>query len=83
MNILIIEKYIKKLTKQDIINYTTKQNISLTESEINIIYNYIKTKYKDFLNGNEKELLSEIKQKVKPTTYQKIEQLYNLYQNKI
>ena len=83
MNILIIEKYIKKLTKQDIINYATKQNISLTESEINIIYNYIKTKYKDFLNGNEKELLSEIKQKVKPPTYQKIEQLYNLYQNKI
>ena len=83
MNILIIEKYIKKLTKQDIINYTTKQNISLTESEINIIYNYIKTKYKDFLNGNEKKLLSEIKQKVKPTTYKKIEQLYNLYQNKI
>ncbi len=83
MNNLIIEKYIKKLTKQDIINYAVKQNIHLTESETNIIYNYIKTKYKDFLNGKENELLLEIKQKVKNTTYQKIEELYKLYQNKI
>ena len=83
MNILIIEKYIKKLTKLDITNYATKQNIHLTESETNIIYNYIKTKYKDFLNGKEKEILIELKQKIKPTTYQKIEELYKQYQNKI
>ena len=83
MNRFIIEKYINKLTKQDIINYTNKQNIALTSEELNIIYHYIKTKYKEFLDGNEEKILKEIKHKVTPSTYQKIIELYTFYQNKI
>lgn len=83
MNRFIIEKYINKLTKQDIINYTNKQNITLTSEELNIIYHYIKTKYKDFLDGHEEKILKEIKSKVTPSTYQKIIELYTFYQNKI
>ena len=83
MNQFIIEKYINKLTKQDIINYTSKQNIPLTTTELDIIYNYIKTKYKDFLAGNREKIFEELEQKITPQTYQKIIELYNLYQNKI
>ena len=83
MNQFIIEKYINKLTKQDIINYTSKQNIPLTTTELDIIYNYIKTKYKDFLAGNREKIFEELEQKITQQTYQKIIELYNLYQNKI
>ena len=83
MNNFIIEKYISKLTKQDIINYTKIQNISLSDKELNIIYTYIKTKYKDFLTGNQKEILDELKSKISPKNYQELEKLFHLYQNKI
>lgn len=79
MNKIILLNYIKRLTKQDIINFSLKQNINLTEEEINIIYYYIKNKYNDFFNGKEQILLSEIKTKVSPTTYNKILEYYELY----
>lgn len=83
MNRFIIKKYINKLTKQDIINYTYKQNIELSTKEIDIIYYYIKNKYNEFLNGNEQNILKELKQKVSPKTYQILEEYYNTYKNKI
>lgn len=83
MNYFIIEKYIKKLTKQDIINYLNTQNITIPQKEINIIYDYIKNKYKDYIKGNKEQLLKEIKTKVSPTTYQIIENYHNQYKNKI
>ena len=79
MNNYIIQKYIEKLTKQDIINYTKKQNINLTQKEIDIIYYYIKNKYKDFLNGNHETILKELKQKVSPKTYKILEEYYKKY----
>ena len=83
LNKFFIEKYINKLTKQDIINYINNQKINLEKKEIDIIYYYIKNKYKSFLNGHQKEILEELKQKVTPTTYKIIENYYNQYQNKI
>ena len=83
MNRFIIEKYINKLTKQDIINYTNKQNINLSTHELDIIYDYIKNKYTYFLNGHQQKILQDIKNKVNKTTYKKIEELYNTYKNKI
>ena len=82
MNKSIIEKYVEKLTKQDIINYTKKQNIELSDQEINTIYEYIKTKYKDFIN-NKEQILNELKTKLTKKTYQKLEELLKIYQNKI
>ena len=79
MNNFLIKKYINKLTKQDIINYTSKQNIELSTNEIDIIYYYIKNKYQEFLNGNEEKVLKEIKPKVSQKTYQIIDEYYNLY----
>ena len=83
MNRFIIKKYIDKLTKQDIINYTYKQNIELSPNEIDIIYYYIKNKYNEFLNGNDQNILIELKQKVSPKTYHILKDYYNTYKNKI
>lgn len=83
MNKYIIQKYINKLTKQDIINYSSNEKISLSQKEIDIIYEYIKTRYLDFLSGNQDIILKELKSKLNSKTYQKIEELYQQYKNKI
>ncbi len=83
MNKYIIQKYINKLTKQDIINYSIHEGISLSKEEIDYLYEYIKTRYLDFLSGNQDIILKELKSKLKPLTYEKIEELYQQYKNKI
>jgi len=83
MNKLIIINYIKKLTKNDIIYYCKKHNIPLTDDELDVIYYYIKNRYNDFFEGNEQELLEEIKYKVKSATYNKILELYDVYKGKL
>ena len=83
LNKLIIVNYIKKLTREDIINYSKRYNIPLTDDEVNVIYYYIKNRYNVFFDGDELELLEEIKYKVKSATYNKILELYNRYKNKL
>lgn len=83
MNQFFILNYIKKLTKNDIVNFANKQNISLRDDEIDVIYSYIKTRYQDFLLGKEKELLLEIKEQVSSSTYLKILEYYQLYLEKV
>ncbi|MDD5826447.1 MAG: hypothetical protein PUD25_01590 [Bacilli bacterium] len=83
MNQFFILNYIKKLTKNDIVNFVSKQNISLRDDEIDVIYSYIKTRYSDFFAGREKELLLEIKEQVSSSTYLKILEYYQLYLEKV
>ena len=82
MNKLFIYSYINKLTKDDIIRFCNYKNISITNSEINILYSYIKNDYKRFFN-NPEEVLNEIKNKVSNNTFIEIINLYNQYKNKI
>lgn len=83
MNKILIANYIKRLTKQDIINFASNQNIYLSNEEIDTLYYYIKNKYKEFLNGNQEALLLEIKPQVSKETYAKILEFYKLYKDKI
>ena len=83
MNKYFIKKYIDKLTKQDIIDYAKTKQINLSTQEINIIYTTIKTKWIDFLNGNQNQILKELESSLSKEPYQEIIKLYNTYQNKI
>ncbi len=83
MNLFLIQKYIQKITKQDIITFAKNQGIILEEQEADIIYYYIKNKYQEFFSGNDLTILEEIKPKLKKETYLKIEELYYTYKNKI
>ena len=81
MNIYMITEYINKLKKEDINNYAQKQGIKLDKEELDIVYNYIKTNYKNIIYYPIEKTLSEIKYKVKPLTYTKIEELITKYKN--
>lgn len=77
----MITEYINKLKKEDINNYAQKQGIKLDKEELDIVYNYIKTNYKNIIYCPIEKTLSEIKYKVKPLTYTKIEELITKYKN--
>ena len=86
----MITEYINKLKKEDINNYAQKQGIKLDKEELDIVYNYIKTNYKNIIYYPIEKTLSEIKSHnlsgcpsvtVKPLTYTKIEELITKYKN--
>lgn len=83
MNIYLLKEYINRITKKDIVNFASKENISLNNDELDIIYYYVKNHYKTFIYGNSRSILNEIKEKVRPETYQKIEMLYEKYKHKL
>lgn len=83
MNIYLITEYVNRMTKEDINKFSIKQGIILDSDELDLIYTYIKSNYKTILYGNPKDILEEIKSKVKPLTYSKIENLYMKFKDKI
>ena len=83
MNIYLISEYVNRMQKQDVNNFALKQGITLDNEELDIIYNYIKNNYKTLIYGNPKVILEEIKYQVKPLTYNKIENLYMQFKDKI
>lgn len=83
MNIFLIQEYVNRLTKNDIERFSLKQGIILDKEELDIVYNYIKLNYKTIIYGNPKDILLEIKGRVSPLTYSKIENLYMKFKDKI
>ena len=77
----IVKKYTKNITKENIIEFSLKQNVNLTDYEVDIIYDQIKNNIDNILKNPEDELL-KIKDKLSNTTYLKIEELYMFYKNK-
>ena len=83
MNIYLINEYVNRLKVSDITYYAEKQGITLDKDEAKLIYDYIKNDYRTIIYGNPKDILNEIKFKVKPLTYNKIENLYMQFKDKI
>ena len=81
MNIYLISHYVSKLKKEDINNFALKQGLTLDKEELDIIYYYVKNEYKTFIYGNPRGILDEVKKKVKPLTYNKIENLYQQFKD--
>lgn len=79
MNNFLISEYVKRITKDDINKFSLKQGVNLTKDELDIIYNYVKKDYKTVIYGNPRVILDELKTKVRPLTYNKIESLYEQF----
>lgn len=78
----LINEYIKKLTIEDIKKYAKKKNINITDSDAVIIYTYTKKYYQDVLNGNDKLLIKELKERLSPNTFKEAYKLYLEYKIK-
>lgn len=83
MKDFLIREYVNRLTLADINQFALTQGVTLTEEEQNIIYTYIKKYYYTFIYGNPRTYLDELKNKVSPLTYSKIETLYSQFKERI
>ncbi len=81
MNKYLIYKYAMNITKEDIKKYANSINYILSDDEINIIHYYIKNKCKEFIEGNPKPILIELKNNLSTQTYTKIIEIYNKYKS--
>ena len=77
----LIKKNINKLTINDLKEYANKNNISYTEDEAIIIYNFIMYNYNELLNENIK-VFEQIKNKINPNLYKELLNLYIEYKQK-
>ena len=78
----IIKKYINYLKKDDIINFAKKEGVTLNNTELDIIYNTIKTRWEDIYN-NGINVINEYKDKLNKVTYDKLIELYSYYKAKL
>lgn len=78
----IIKKYINYLKKEDIVNFAKKEGVSLTNIELDTIYNVIKTRWEEIYN-NGINVINEYKNKLNKITYDKLIELYTYYQKRI
>lgn len=72
----LINEYINRLNTEEIRKFAYKKGVELTDDETDIIYEYTKKYWRTFLHGNTRPILDELKTKVRPLTYNKIETLY-------
>jgi len=78
----IIVSYVNKLTKSDIIQFANSNNVSLSNEEVNIIYETIKKDWRDLLY-NPNRVFTNLQNKVSADTYKNITYFYNLYSKKL
>lgn len=85
MNILMIRRYISKMTLDDVKNLTLKQGIVLNDKEVKNVYSYIKNNYNDFFSGrlNINEVMDDARELVSDENYNKFMDLYLKNKDKI
>lgn len=75
----LVEPYINNMTKNDINNFALKNNISLNNNELDFIYNFIKTRYKEVLSNPNNFSLARYKNNFSNENFIKINGLINRY----
>ena len=75
----LVEPYINKLTKQDINTFALNNNIRLNNNELDFIYNFIKSRYKEVLSNPNNFSLTKYKNNFSNENFIKINGLINRY----
>lgn len=80
----LIKKYLHLLTKEKIEQYATNYNMTLSNSEIDILYDTLKnTNNIDLLlSNNYEQVFKKIKPYIKEENYNKIKDIFLEYKNK-
>lgn len=74
-----IESYINNITKEQINTFALNNNINLNKNELDFIYNFIKTRYKDILTNPNSFSLTKYKENFSNENFIKINGLVNRY----
>lgn len=77
----IIDIYMNNLRKDDVVNFANKKNISLSSSELDFTYDFIKKHYKEVMNDKYKYNFNDYRDKFSKENFDKINKLINEYIN--
>ena len=75
----LIETYVNRLTKEDILKFATKNNLKVSNDELDFVYNFIKNNYKTVLNNPNSFNLSNYKNNFSNENYNFINSLITKY----
>lgn len=78
----LIIKYIDKITKKDIIDFSIKNNATLNNDEVDLIYYHIKKDWREIIYGNPEPIFNDLKNKLSSANYKKAIELYNEFKQK-
>ena len=78
----MIERYINKMTKEDILNFANKKNISLSEDELSFTYEFIKKNWDKILSNPNLLDLNRYKNNFSEENFIKIKELIKEYYTK-
>ena len=77
----LIKNYIELLSIDKLKEFSLKNNISLTDNELNYLLNLVKNNYEDIIKDDTK-YLEDVKNNINPTEFTKIKELYLYYKNR-
>ena len=77
----LIKNYVEKLTIKDLSDFALKNNIHLSNDELEYLLNLTKNHFEDML-VNEDKYLEEVKNNVNTEEFDKIKKLFLYYKNK-
>ncbi|MBE6156493.1 MAG: hypothetical protein E7161_01985 [Firmicutes bacterium] len=75
----IIERYILRMTKEDINNFAISKNIQLSEGELNFTYDFVKKNYRTFLGNPKLFNIERYQNNYSKENFSKITKVYNEY----
>ena len=79
----LIKEYVNKLTEEDIKKYAMGYNIDISDDECKILYLYAKNYWREFYKSEPKELINELKEKLRPNTFKVLYKFYKEIKSKI
>ena len=77
----LVKNYIDKLSIDNLKEFGLKNDITLTDSELNYLLNLVKNNFDDILK-NDTKYLEDLKNNINPNEFIKVKDLYLYYKNR-
>ncbi len=78
----IIERYINKMTKEDIRSFAINKSINLSEQELDFTYDFVKKNYKNFFQNPKVFNIDRYRNNYSQENFSKITKVYQEYMQK-
>lgn len=75
----IIERYMAKITKDDVNNFAKSKNCNLSNEELDFTYTFIKKNWQDIIKNPAVFDIERYKHMYSETNYKKVKQVYQEY----
>lgn len=78
----LIEKYINKMTIDEVNNFAISKSVNLSNEELQFTYDFIKKNYKEILGNPSLLNLDLYRNKFSPENFEKVKKILNEYYTK-